>query len=372
MAICPDWHSPAPASPSMTGTTGTTFGAGRLEPERDGADGITWTTSTPNGHAHLGRRDRWNSRAPGRAVLQVEHGHHVAGVEPAQRARRAAHADVHLRRRTRRRPRGPPGMFCSSSGTRRLRSTIGSPATVSHSSTAMPTDSTFRPRWPERMVDHQSYTDRGCAPVAARDAWRRSARAGARAAASAVRPRSICPASASEMLPVSSDTTIATASFSSVRPMAARCRVPRSLLTNGLTVSGRKQAAAATRSSWTMTAPSCSGEPGLEDGDEQVVGQRRVERNARLDVVPQPDFALDHDDGADPLRRQHRRGHRQLLDHLVGAVGPREGPEERRAAEVRERAADVGLEQDDEREDDVADHVADEPVDRLSCAQLET
>ena len=65
-----------------------------------------------------------------------------------------------------------------------------------------------------------------------------------------------------QICPVSSDTTIAAASLSSVSPIAARCRVPSSRLTRGLTVSGRKQAAAATRSSWRMTAPSCSGEPG--------------------------------------------------------------------------------------------------------------
>ena len=62
--------------------------------------------------------------------------------------------------------------------------------------------------------------------------------------------------------PVSSDTTIATASFSSVRPIAARCREPSSLLSFGFTVSGRKQAAAAMRSSCTITAPSCSGDAG--------------------------------------------------------------------------------------------------------------
>jgi hypothetical protein len=62
-----------------------------------------------------------------------------------------------------------------------------------------------------------------------------------------------------EMSPLSSDTITATASFSSVRPMAARCRVPSSRLRAGCTVSGRKQDAAATRPSWMMTAPSWSG-----------------------------------------------------------------------------------------------------------------
>src|SRR5262249_50811672 len=55
--------------------------------------------------------------------------------------------------------------------------------------------------------------------------------------ASGLRPRSICPSATIEMFPVSSDTTIATESFSSVSPMAARCREPSSLLSFGLTVS---------------------------------------------------------------------------------------------------------------------------------------
>ncbi len=73
--------------------------------------------------------------------------------------------------------------------------------------------------------------------------------------------RSIRPSRTSEIQPVSSETTTASASFSSVRPMAARCLVPRSLLRRGFTVSGRKQAAAEMRFSWMITAPSWSGDP---------------------------------------------------------------------------------------------------------------
>src|SRR5262249_55538912 len=67
--------------------------------------------------------------------------------------------------------------------------------------------------------------------------------------ASPVRPRSIWPSTTIEMMPVSSDTTIAIASFSSVNPIAARWREPSSFASFGFTVSGRKHAAAATRSS---------------------------------------------------------------------------------------------------------------------------
>ena len=44
--------------------------------------------------------------------------------------------------------------------------------------------------------------------------------------------------------------------------------------------------------------------------------------------------------------------------------------EERRAAEVRQRAADVGLKQHDDREDDVGGEVADHPVDGLELEPL--
>ena len=69
------------------------------------------------------------------------------------------------------------------------------------------------------------------------------------------------------------------------------------------------------------------------------------------------------------LRRQHRRGDDHLLDRLVGRLLPVEVAEERRLAEVRERAADVRLENHDRRERDVDQHVADQPVDRLQRRQ---
>ena len=89
------------------------------------------------------------------------------------------------------------------------------------------------------------------------------------------------------------------------------------MLSFGLTVSGRKHAAAATRSSCTMTAPSCSGDDGLEDAQQQIVRQDRVERDAALDVVAQADLPLDRDDRADALRGQHARGDDQLLDRFL-------------------------------------------------------
>ena len=50
--------------------------------------------------------------------------------------------------------------------------------------------------------------------------------------------------------------------------------------------------------------------------------------------------------------------------------GALEVAEERRAAEMRERAPDVGLEQNDDREDDVGGEIADDPVDGLELQPL--
>src|SRR6185369_1877524 len=70
----------------------------------------------------------------------------------------------------------------------------------------------------------------------------------------------IFPPETNEIEPVSSDTTITSASTSSVRPMAALCLVPSSLATSGLCVRGRKQPACVSLPCWIITAPSCMGE----------------------------------------------------------------------------------------------------------------
>ena len=104
---------------------------------------------------------------------------------------------------------------------------------------------------------------------------------------------------------------------------------------------------------------------GLEDAGQQVVGHGRIERNATLDVVAQANLPLDDDDRADAARGQRGGRHHQLLDRLIVARRALEVPEERRAAEVRQRAPDVRLEQHDDRKDHVGGQVANHPVDRL-------
>src|ERR1700730_13260679 len=76
---------------------------------------------------------------------------------------------------------------------------------------------------------------------------------------STVNSRSMLPATAMLIVPVSSEMMTATASVSSVIPIAARWRVPSWVERTGFMESGRKQAAAAIRSRCTITAPSCKG-----------------------------------------------------------------------------------------------------------------
>ncbi len=70
------------------------------------------------------------------------------------------------------------------------------------------------------------------------------------------------PPSTTEIVAVSSDTTITSASVSSVIPTAARWRVPTPSGRSLRNVSGRMQPACEMRPCWMITAPSCSGEYG--------------------------------------------------------------------------------------------------------------
>ena len=71
---------------------------------------------------------------------------------------------------------------------------------------------------------------------------------------------SIVPPDTTEISPVSSDTTTTIASDSSVRPMAARWRVPRDFEMFDASVNGRKQPAAISLPFRMMAAPSWIGE----------------------------------------------------------------------------------------------------------------
>src|SRR4029079_3342759 len=72
------------------------------------------------------------------------------------------------------------------------------------------------------------------------------------------------PSAATATEPFSSETTTTRASLSSLRPSAARWRVPWASFGSGVAVSGRSAPAATMRLPLTITAPSCSGPPGLK------------------------------------------------------------------------------------------------------------
>ncbi len=79
----------------------------------------------------------------------------------------------------------------------------------------------------------------------------------------ASRPLVISPPAASEIFPVSSETTITRASVSSDSPIAALCRVPRSLSRSGSVASGKNEPADNILLPTIIIPPSWRGEDGL-------------------------------------------------------------------------------------------------------------
>ena len=139
---------PGAGSPSIAGTTGTVRRAGLLEIERERA-GHDLRDIDAERRAHFVGAQMEQAR-PGRAPREIEHRHDLARLEPAEQRGRSAQPHVH-------RVGGSPtissssGMLRNSSGTRRLRSTTCSPATISHSSAASATASDLQPEMAERV-----------------------------------------------------------------------------------------------------------------------------------------------------------------------------------------------------------------------------
>ncbi len=177
------------------------------------------------------------------------------------------------------------------------------------------------------------------------------------------------PSSTIEIHPVSSETTTATASFSSVRPIAARCRVPEVLAEPGIHRERQEARGGSDAILLDDHCPVVQRRAVLKDRDQQVVADLGVQRDTAFRVVAQADLALDGDDRAGALARQHLRGDGDFLDGLVHRLALGQVAEKRRAAQVRQRAADIGLKQHDRRKDDVADQIADQPVHRLELGQ---
>ena len=104
-----------------------------------------------------------------------------------------------------------------------------------------------------------------------------------------------------------------------------------------------------------------------EDGDEQLAADHRVDRPRRLRVHAQALRPLHGDERADVVRRQELAG---ADDRVRRHVGRRGGEErhQRVGGHARQRAADLGLEQHDDREREVEEDLA---RDRLERRQVE-
>ena len=223
-------------------------------------------------------------------------------------------------------------MRCSSRPTRSVRSTTGSPVTTSQSNVATASTATSARRGARERAPWP-VSPSSPPPCGASGALLRAldeARAGGGAGCSGVSaPFDAAVEHERDACPVSSDTTRATASFSSVTPSAARCREPSSRARRGLTLSGRKQAAAAMRSPCTMAAPSCSGEVGWKMTDDEIVGERgrRAECRSRCGCAgrcrarrrPARRFAC----------RQRLERHDELLDRVLVGLDAAQVLEER-------------------------------------------
>ena len=143
---------PGAGSPSIAGTTGTLRRADFSSSSASVA-GTTCDTSTPNG-ARTSSVRMWKRREPDRAVLRSR----TATISPD--CRRLSTADDPRTRTSTVSGVFPTissasGMLRNSSGTRRLRSTTCSPATVSHSSDASAMREDLQPEMAEGVVAHQ-------------------------------------------------------------------------------------------------------------------------------------------------------------------------------------------------------------------------
>ena len=106
------------------------------------------------------------------------------------------------------------------------------------------------------------------------------------------------PRDAIAICPVSSETTIASASVSSVMPIAARWRVPNLPLHHRIRgqrkKAGRRRDAVALNDHRAVVQRAAA----LEDGAQQIARHHGIQRDAAFDERAQTDVALDHDQRA--------------------------------------------------------------------------
>ena len=147
--------------------------------------------------------------------------------------------------------------------------------------------------------------------------------------------------------------------------------MPSVFQTFGFVVSGKKQPAAVMRPFCTMSAPSWIGDVGRKIDWMSSRDDAGVEARADLDVFVQADFALEDDEArpsASPARLAadtHDLFERLCVCHLVRPAGER-----RAGADLRQRATDVVLEDDDDHEDHRREKIVEHPVQRVELEVL--
>src|SRR2546429_2063841 len=101
-----------------------------------------------------------------------------------------------------------------------------------------------------------------------------------------------------------------------------------------------------------------------ENGYEQVVGERRIERDSAFDIGFKADIPLDHNQGAGLIGGES--GHRQnnFVVKLV-SINAREPREQRRLPEMRQSASNLMLEDHNDGKYKVGKDVGQYPRDRF-------
>ena len=164
--------------------------------------------------------------------------------------------------------------------------------------------------------------------------------------------------------PVSSETTTANASVSSVTPMAARWRVPSSRrelrVDRDREEAGRRGGAVALDDDGAVVERRLR----VEDREQEVVGDDRVEPDAALDVVPKPDVPLEDEDRADAAAEARVSAANTISSIVPLLVFGVQEAEQGCRAEVREPSPQLLLIEHDDREADIGERVSQEPVHR--------
>ena len=173
------------------------------------------------------------------------------------------------------------------------------------------------------------------------------------------------PPMATEIVPFSSDTMTTTASETSLVPTPARWRVPRSL--GQVRIVAQRHHAARGRDAAAADDDRAVMQGGIFEKQvaQQLLGQLRVDDGAGLKVFVERRLALEHEQHADALARHDLAGLHGGVDGALldrgGGFGGKQVEMQLRADPL-ERAAQLRLEDDDERDRADLKDLVEQPV----------